>query len=77
MAEGSALKKDDLFESGAFEEAKKGASEFLRIITDTQTQIKENISAQREFVATFQAKSFADIQKVNTELEKTNVLKLR
>jgi hypothetical protein len=74
MAEGSALKKDDLFESGAFEEAKKGASEFLRIITDTQTQIKENISAQREFVATFQAKSFADIQKVNTELEKTNVL---
>jgi len=74
MAEGSALRKDDLFESGAFEEAKKGASEFLRIITDTQTQIKENISAQREFVATFQAKSFADIQKVNTELEKTNVL---
>jgi len=74
MAEGSALKKDDLFESGAFEEAKKGASEFLRIITDTQTQIKENISTQREFVATFQAKSFADIQKVNTELEKTNVL---
>jgi hypothetical protein len=74
MAEGKALGKDDLFESDAFSDAIKGADELLKIIRETNKEIKGSLASQKQFVSTFKPKSFDDVKKVNTELKQTSDL---
>ena len=74
MAEGKALGKDDLFESDAFSDAIKGADELLKIIRETNKEIKGSLASQKQFVSAFKPKSFDDVKKVNTELKQTSDL---
>jgi hypothetical protein len=74
MAEGKALGKDDLFEKDAFQNATKGAQELLAIIKETQDTIKGSLTAQKEFVSTFKAKSYDDVKRLNTAIAETNTL---
>jgi hypothetical protein len=74
MAEGKALGKDDLFEKDVFQNATKGAQELLAIIKETQDTIKGSLTAQKEFVSTFKAKSYDDVKKLNTAIAETNTL---
>jgi DNA repair exonuclease SbcCD ATPase subunit len=74
MAEGKALGKDDLFEKDVFVNATNGAKELLAVIRQTQDTIKGSISAQKEFVSTFKAKSYDDVKQLNTAIAETNTL---
>jgi DNA repair exonuclease SbcCD ATPase subunit len=74
MAEGKALGKDDLFEKDVFTNAVTGAKELLSVIRQTQDTIKGSISAQKEFVSTFKAKSYDDVKQLNTAIAETNTL---
>ena len=74
MAEGKALGKDDLFEKDVFTNAVTGAKELLAVIRQTQDTIKGSISAQKEFVSTFKAKSYDDVKQLNTAIAETNTL---
>ena len=78
MAEGKALGKDDLFESDAFSDAIKGADALLKIIRETNKEIKGSLASQKQFVSTFKAKSFDDVKKLNTGLKETsNLIKIK
>jgi hypothetical protein len=74
MAEGKALGKEDLFVNGVFDDAKRGATELLAVIKETQDTIKGSISAQKEFVSTFKAKSYDDVKQLNQAMAETNQL---
>lgn len=74
MAEGKALGKDDLFEKDAFQNATNGAKELLAVIKETQDTIKGSLTAQKEFVSTFKAKSYDDVKKLNEAIAETNTL---
>lgn len=74
MAEGKALGKEDLFVNGVFDDAKRGATELLAVIKETQVTIKGSISAQKEFVSTFKAKSYDDVKQLNIAMAETNQL---
>lgn len=74
MAEGKALGKEDLFVNGLFDDAKRGATELLAVIKETQDTIKGSISAQKEFVSTFKAKSYDDVKQLNQAMAETNQL---
>ena len=74
MAEGKALGKDDLFEKDVFQNATKGAQELLSVIKETQDTIKGSLTAQKEFVSTFKAKSYDDVKRLNTAIAETNTL---
>ena len=74
MAEGKALGKEDLFVNGVFDDAKRGATELLAVIKETQVTIKGSIAAQKEFVSTFKAKSYDDVKQLNQAMAETNQL---
>jgi hypothetical protein len=74
MAEGKALGKEDLFVNGLFDDAKRGATELLAVIKETQDTIRGSISAQKEFVSTFKAKSYDDVKQLNQAMAETNQL---
>lgn len=74
MAQGEALGKNDLFQSDAFTDAIKGAETLLNVIKLTKEEIKGSLSAQKEFVSTFKAKSFDDVKRLNAELKQTSDL---
>lgn len=74
MAEGKALGKEDLFVNGVFDDAKRGATELLAVIKETQVTIKGSIAAQKEFVSTFKAKSYDDVKQLNIAMAETNQL---
>ncbi len=74
MATGQALSKAEVIEQGLFNDSIQGAESLIKLIRELQSEIKNNVSAQREFIATFQAKNFDDILKVNKAIAETNAL---
>jgi hypothetical protein len=75
MAEGNALKKQDLFESGLFNEVNAGAEVFLKTFQQVNAEIKSTLTLQKEMKGlNVSVNNSSDIKEANKALDEANKL---